>query len=128
VNAVLNFWNTMLVALCSRFKMSTHSAGVSVSATMPEITTAIEIVMANWRYSSPVSPPRKAIGTNTAHSTSTMAMTGPVTSFMAWIAASRAPMCSSCMMRSTFSNTTIASSTTMPMASTMPNSVSVLIE
>src|SRR5690554_120433 len=32
------------------------------------------------------------------------------------------------MMRSTFSTTTIASSTTMPIASTMPNSVSVLIE
>ena len=32
------------------------------------------------------------------------------------------------MMRSTFSSTTIASSTTMPIASTMPNSVSVLIE
>ena len=32
------------------------------------------------------------------------------------------------MLRSTFSTTTIASSTTMPMASTSPNSVSVLIE
>ena len=32
------------------------------------------------------------------------------------------------MLRSTFSITTIASSTTMPMASTMPNSVSMLIE
>ena len=32
------------------------------------------------------------------------------------------------MRRSTFSSTTIASSTTMPIASTMPNSVSVLIE
>ncbi|CAD6563480.1 hypothetical protein LMG24235_08727 [Paraburkholderia sabiae] len=32
------------------------------------------------------------------------------------------------MLRSTFSITTIASSTTMPIASTMPNSVSMLIE
>ena len=32
------------------------------------------------------------------------------------------------MLRSTFSTTTMASSTTMPMASTRPNSVSVLIE
>jgi hypothetical protein len=32
------------------------------------------------------------------------------------------------MMRSMFSSTTIASSTTMPIASTMPNRVSVLIE
>jgi hypothetical protein len=48
------------------------------------------MVTANWRYSSPVRPPRKAIGTNTAHSTSTMAMTGPVTSCIALMAASRA--------------------------------------
>ena len=108
--------------------MSTHSEGVSVSATMPEMTTAMAMVTANWRYSSPVSPPRKAIGTNTAHSTSTMAMTGPVTSRMAWMAAVFAGSFSSCMMRSTFSSTTMASSTTIPMASTMPNRVSVLIE
>ena len=35
---------------------------------------------------------------------------------------------SSAMMRSTFSTTTIASSTRMPTASTMPNMVSMLIE
>jgi hypothetical protein len=35
---------------------------------------------------------------------------------------------SSLMMRSTFSTTTIASSTRMPMASTMPNIVSTLME
>ena len=99
-----------------------------MSAMTPEITTAMEMVTENWRYSSPVSPPRKAIGTNTAHSVSTIATTGPVTSFIAWIAASRGCLCSSCMMRSMFSSTTIASSTTIPMDSTMPNSVSVLIE
>ena len=95
---------------------------------MPEITTAMEMVTANWRYSSPVSPPRKAIGTNTAQSTSTMAITGPVTSRIAWMAAAFAGTPSSCMMRSMFSNTTMASSTTMPMARTMPNRVRVLIE
>ena len=95
---------------------------------MPEITTEIEMVTANCRYSSPVRPPRNAIGTNTAVSVSTMATMGLVTSRMALIAASRAVRPSSRMMRSTFSSTTIASSTTMPMASTMPNSVSVLIE
>jgi hypothetical protein len=108
--------------------MSTHSDGVSVSATKPDSTTAIAIVTANWRYSSPVRPPRNAIGTNTAHSTSTIATTGPVTSCIALMAASRAATCSSRMIRSTFSSTTIASSTTMPIDSTMPNSVSVLIE
>ena len=35
---------------------------------------------------------------------------------------------SSLMMRSTFSTTTIASSTTMPITSTMPNMVSTLME
>jgi len=35
--------------LCSRLRIRTHSDGVSVSATMPEITTAIAIVTANWR-------------------------------------------------------------------------------
>jgi hypothetical protein len=63
--------------------MITHSAGDSVSATTPESTTEIEMVTANCRYSSPVSPPRKAIGTNTAVSVRTMAMIGPVTSCIA---------------------------------------------
>src|SRR6185436_6090030 len=66
--------------------------------------------------------------TNTAHSVSTIAMIGLVTSCIALIAASRAERCSVDMMRSTFSSTTIASSTTIPIASTMPNSVSILIE
>ena len=69
----------------------------------------------------------KAVGTNTAASTSAMAMTAVPTSSMVLWAASRGDM-PSAMLRSTFSTTTMASSTTMPMASTMPNSVSVLIE
>ena len=52
---------------------------------------------------------------------------GPLTSFMAWMVASRGDKPSS-MLRSTFSTTTMASSTTIPMASTRPNSDSVLIE
>ena len=72
-------------------------------------------------------PPKKATGTNTAQSTSTMAIMGPLTSCMALIAAClRGSPCS--IWRSTFSTTTIASSTTMPMARTMPNKVRVLIE
>ena len=74
-----------------------------------------------------MTPVRKAIGTNTAHSTSAIAMIGPDTSFIAWCAAASGLRPSS-MLRSTFSTTTIASSTTMPIASTSPNSVSVLIE
>ena len=86
------------------------------------------MVIANWRYISPARPPMNATGTNTETSTSTMAMTGPVTSPIALMVASRGGSFSVVMMRSTFSSTTMASSTTMPIASTRPNSVSRLIE
>jgi hypothetical protein len=69
----------------------------------------------------------KAIGTKTAQRTRVIAMIGLVTSLMALIAASRAPSPVS-MLRSTFSTTTIASSTTMPIASTNPNNDSALTE
>ena len=68
-----------------------------------------------------------AVGTNTAPSTSAMAMIGPETSSIARRVASIGG-CPSSMCRSTFSTTTIASSTTMPMASTRPKSDSVLSE
>ena len=69
----------------------------------------------------------KAIGTNTAHSTNAIAMIGPVTSDIAFKVASRG-LSPASIFRSTFSTTTMASSTTMPMASTCPNSDSALIE
>ena len=56
-----------------------------------------------------------------------MAMIGPETSCIALTLAS-CGLRPAAMLRSTFSTTTMASSTTMPMASTSPNSVSVLIE
>ena len=56
-----------------------------------------------------------------------MAMIGPDTSSIALRVASIGGRPSS-MCRSTFSTTTMASSTTMPMASTSPNSDSVLSE
>ena len=68
----------------------------------------------------------KAVGMNTAQSTSAMAMIGPVTSVMARRVASCGSK-PSAMFRSTFSTTTMASSTTMPMASTRPKSVSMLM-
>ena len=76
----------------------------------------------------PVVPGKNATGTNTATSTMPMTMTAENTSRIASTAASCALLLYSRMCRSTFSITTIASSTTMPVASTMPNSVSVLIE
>ena len=99
-----------------------------MSATKPEIATETAIVTANWRYISPIRPPRKATGRNTAVSTNTIAMTGRVTCNIALCVASRGSRPSVAMMRSTFSSTTIASSTTIPIASTMPNKVRVLIE
>ena len=57
-----------------------------------------------------------------------MAITAPDTSRIASSAASNGGMSSSRIRRSTFSSTTMASSTTMPMASTSANSVRVLIE
>ena len=56
-----------------------------------------------------------------------MAMIGLVTSLIACMVASRGVRPFS-MLRSTFSTTTMASSTTMPMASTRPKSESALIE
>ncbi len=57
-----------------------------------------------------------------------MATTAPSTSRIASDAALRADTLYSWMWRSMFSMTTIASSTTMPVARMMPKSVSVLIE
>ena len=69
-----------------------------------------------------------AIGPNTAESTRPM----PIKALVIWsidrLVASRGEMPSSLMIRSTFSTTTIASSTSRPIASTMPNIVSMLIE
>ena len=77
----------------------------------------------------PTEPPKNAIGTNTADSTVAMPISAPVISSIdlrGRLACGDSP--SSCMTRSTFSTTTMASSTSRPIASTMANMVSVLIE
>src|SRR3954466_3176452 len=76
----------------------------------------------------PVVPGKNAIGTNTDTSTSVMPMTAEVIWLIAFTVASYGDSRSSVMMRSTFSITTIASSTRMPIAMTIANSVSTLIE
>src|SRR6266436_1057062 len=76
----------------------------------------------------PTEPPKNAMGTNTAESTSAMPTSAPVIWPMDLMVASLGERPSSAMMRSTFSTTTMASSTSRPMASTTPNMVSVLIE
>jgi hypothetical protein len=86
------------------------------------------MVSANCRNKMPVVPGNNATGTNTETSTSEVAMTAPATSCMATNAALCGSVMPSMMCRSTFSITTMASSTTKPVASVMPKSVSVLTE
>ena len=68
-----------------------------------------------------------AVGTNTADRPNAIAITAGVTSSIALRVASRGDS-PAAMWRSTFSTTTMASSTTMPIASTSPNSDSMLSE
>ena len=76
----------------------------------------------------PTEPGKNAIGTNTAASTVVMPTMAPVICDIALRVASFGGSPSSAMMRSTFSTTTMASSTRIPIASTMPNIVSMLME
>ena len=75
----------------------------------------------------PATPGMKATGTKTAISTAVVAMMGPVTSLIALRAACNGGRPAS-SWRSTFSTTTIASSTTRPIASTMPSRLSMFSE
>ena len=72
-------------------------------------------------------PSINAVGTNTALSTSAIATSAPCTCDIAFFVASRGERPPR-MLRSTFSTTTIASSTTIPIASTSPNSERLFIE
>ena len=103
-----------------------HCVGFSVAALMALISAVAAMTRANWANILPVRPGTKAAGMNTDISTSVMPMTGPNSSFIALIAASWLDMPRS-MWRATPSTITMASSTTMPIASTMPNIVVVLM-
>src|SRR6266700_3729266 len=76
----------------------------------------------------PVVPGKNETGTKTAISTSDVAITALVTSPIARDVASCGSECSMEMWRCTFSITTIASSTTSPVASVISNNVRELIE
>ena len=76
----------------------------------------------------PVEPPKKAMGMNTADSVRAMPTSAGVISAIDLRVASFGDKPSSDMTRSTFSTTTMASSTSKPMASTSANMVSVLME
>ena len=85
-----------------------------------ENPTETAMVMANCWYRRPVIPAMPATGIKTAISTSVVAITGAVTCFMAATVASLGFMPFS-MLTCTASTTTMASSTTIPMASTRPS-------
>jgi hypothetical protein len=110
-----------------RLEEQRRHRGDSVRAQTADKNVLAAIVRANWRYSSPVIPPSSAAGPNTAISTSEIATIGANTSFIARIVASRGARWWTAMFRSTFSTTTIASSTTMPIARIRPKSVSRLM-
>ena len=101
---------------------SAHCVGFSVAALIALISAVAAITRANWAYIWPVSPGRKAAGMNTDISTSVMPMIGPNSSSIALIDASCGvrPRSMWCAAPST---TTIASSTTMPIARMIANSV-----
>src|SRR6266567_9174348 len=103
-------------------------AGDSVSALNAEMAIENAIVSANCRYRIPVVPGKNDTGTKTAINTSEVAITALVTSPMARDVAACGSECSMEMCRCTFSITTIASSTTRPVARVMPNKVSELME
>ena len=94
-----------------------HCVGLSVAALMALMSAVAAMTSANWRYIWPVIPGMKAAGTNTAISTSVMPMMGANNSRIASIEASFGAMPRS-MLWLTPSTTTMASSTTMPIAST----------
>ena len=108
-------------------KSTAQSAGLKVSDTKADTTVEAAIVTANWRKNCPEIPEMKAEGTNTAQSVRAMAISAPPTSSIVRCAASLGlrPIC---RLRSTFSTTTIASSTTIPTASTRPKSERLLRE
>ncbi len=77
----------------------------------------------------PVEPPKNTIGRNTADRDSAIATSAIWIWLIDWMVASRGVSSGfSSSSRSTFSTTTMASSTSRPIASTSPNRVSVLIE
>ena len=126
-NLSSTFFDLSLSSSLCGLSIIAQSAGVSVKATNADKAIETAIVSANCLYKTPVIPPRNATGTKTAASTHAIATTGPCTSSIARSVASTGCRPSFCRWYSTFSITTIASSTTSPMAKTIAKSVNVFI-
>ena len=119
----------LLLPVCGcALSICAHMAGVKVSATNTEKPMAAMMVMANWRYITPVEPGKNAMGTNTADKVMPTPIKADEISFIDTSVAVLASSCCSCITRSTFSTTTMASSTNKPMANTKANMVKVLME
>ena len=101
--------------------------GISVNAVTLENATAAAIAKANSVNNRPILPCKNTSGTNTAINTKVVAITAKPTSRAPRYAASKGGSPSS-MRREMFSSTTMASSTTKPIARTSANKVSRLIE
>ena len=105
-----------------------HKAGHSVKADTHERPTADASVTPNCVKNEPDVPGMNATGMNTAINTKVHEITAIDTSLMAWRVASRALVMPLSIFAITASTTTIASSTTVPMASTSANSVRIFSE
>ena len=90
--------------------------------------TAEAIVTPNWVKNVPDVPPMNVTGMNTAMKTSVHETTATDTSLMACRVASRASEIPPSILAITASTTTMASSTTVPIASTNANSVRMFSE
>ena len=108
--------------------MMAHRAGQSVRAEIHERPTAEASVTPNWVKNEPDVPGMKATGMNTAMKTSVHEITAIDTSFIACRVASWASVMPLSIFAITASTTTIASSTTVPMANTRANSVNMFSE
>src|SRR5436309_2758275 len=104
------------------------SAGDKVSALNSEMAIENAMVSENCLYRIPVVPGKNETGTNTEISTSDVATTALDTSAIAAEVAVWGSVWSASIWRWAFSMTTIASSTTSPVARVIPKSVSELIE
>ena len=100
--------------------------GTRVSATSDEKTTADASAMPNSPNSTPMRPGARATGRNTETRTTVVAITAKPIWRLPSMAASSGGLPFS-RWRTMFSRTTMASSTTKPMASTAASRVSVLI-
>ena len=108
--------------------MMAQRAGQSVRADTHDRPTAEAIVTPNWVKNEPDVPGMKATGMNTAINTSVHDTTATDTSLMASRVACLASVIPPSIFAITASTTTMASSTTVPMASTRAKSVRMLSE